>query len=242
MRYLVYSDIHGNIDALEKVIEEIGELRPNFVVSLGDVVGYGASPAECVQLVERSADIKICGNHDYVAAGLSDSESFNVTARISIEWTRDVLTSELKEMIGRYETLKRHGQCVFAHSSTIAPLDWEYIYTVRQAERLFRETPEKFIFIGHTHIPGVISFDEQSGCRIEHSTMIHAEPGRRYLINTGSIGQPRDGLSAASFALVDARRGTINMRRIPYDVFGAQEKIRMQGLPESLASRLALAK
>ena len=242
MKYLVFSDIHGNAQALEKVIEEIAEIRPDFVVSLGDVVGYGANPSDCVDLVDEHCDIRVCGNHDFVAAGLAESENFNVTARISIEWTKSSLSARQKELLAAYDTVRRHGECMFAHSSPIAPLDWEYIYTTGQAERIFRETDARFIFIGHTHVPGIISHDPVSGCTVENSSRIEAEPGRRYLINAGSIGQPRDGVSAASFAIIDVQRSRISMRRIPYDVTEAQERIRAEGLPESLASRLTLAR
>ncbi len=242
MKYLVFSDIHGNAQALETVVEEIGGFRPDFVVSLGDVVGYGANPSDCVDLVKEHCDIRICGNHDYVAAGLADSENFNVTARISIEWTKNCLTSNHKEQLAAYDMVKRHGDCLFSHSSPVSPLDWEYIYTLGQAERIFRETDERFIFVGHTHVPGIISHDILSGCRVETGTKLEIEPGRRYLINTGSVGQPRDGVSAASFAIVDVQRGRINLRRISYDVSEAQERIRAEGLPESLASRLVVAK
>jgi predicted phosphodiesterase len=242
MKYLVFSDIHGNAQALEKVIEEIDDIRPDFVVSLGDVVGYGANPAECVDLVERYCDICICGNHDFVAAGLADSENFNMTARISIEWTRRVLTARHKELLSEYDTVRRHGECVFAHSSPESPLDWEYVYTLGQAGRILGGTGARFVLIGHTHVPGIISYDPKSGAVVEHGSKIEVDPARRYLINAGSIGQPRDGLSAASFAVVDVRRNRINLRRIPYDITGAQDRIRAEGLPESLASRLALAR
>lgn len=242
MKYLVFSDIHGNVEALRSVLDEIDELRPDLVVSLGDVVGYGGSPAECVELVDRFAGIRVCGNHDFVAAGLGDGDDFNTTARIAIEWTRSVLTAEHKELMTAYDSLRRHGDCIFAHGSPVDPLEWEYIYTMKEAQRLFRETSERFICIGHTHIPGVISWREDTGARVERSSIIELDPGRRYLINAGSIGQPRDGISAASFALIDARKGRINMRRIPYDVGSAQDRIRENGLPESLASRLALAR
>ena len=242
MKYLVFSDIHGNAQALETLVDELGDIRPDFIVSLGDVVGYGASPSDCVDIVEEHCDIRICGNHDYVAAGLADSESFNVTARISIEWTKNLLSAGHKELLSANDTVRRHGECLFAHSSPISPLGWEYIYTLGQAEKIFMETDARFTFVGHTHVPGIISHDMLSGCRVEPSSKIEIDPDRRYLINTGSIGQPRDGVSASSFAVIDVQRGRISMRRIPYDVMEAQERIRAEGLPESLASRLAIAR
>lgn len=242
MQYLVFSDIHANAEALEQVAEEVRSLRPDFVVSLGDVVGYGASPRECIEIVDSISDVRIMGNHDHVAAGLEDAERFNMTARISIEWTREVIGPAHREKLAAYEQVVSHGDCLFAHSSPLSPLDWEYVYTIAQARRILGETSQRFVLVGHTHVPGVISYDDIQGCRVERSSIIQAEAGRRYLINTGSIGQPRDGVCAASFALVDPERGRINMRRIPYDVTGAQEKIRARGLPDSLASRLVVAR
>jgi predicted phosphodiesterase len=242
MKYLVFSDIHGNAQALETIIDEIGEVRPDLTVSLGDVVGYGASPADCVELVERHCDIRICGNHDHVAAGLDDSERFNVTARISIEWTKNRLTADHKEKLAAYEQVRNHGDCLFAHSSPLLPLEWEYIYTTDQAEKIFRETEERYIFVGHTHVPGIISHDILTGCRVEQGSRLEIDPARRYLINTGSVGQPRDGMSAASYAVIDEEHDRIILRRIPYNVSEAQERIRAEGLPESLASRLVVAK
>ena len=242
MKYLILSDIHGNVQALEKVIEEIAATRPDFVVSLGDVVGYGANPSDCIDLVDQHCNIRVCGNHDFVAAGLAESENFNITARISIEWTKSSLSARQKELLNAYDTVRRHGECLFAHSSPVSPLDWEYIYTIGQAERIFRETDARFIFIGHTHVPGIISYDPVSGYSVENSSKVEVEPNRRYLINPGSIGQPRDGVRAASFALIDVQRSRISLRRIPYDVTEAQERIRAEGLPESLASRLAIAR
>ena len=242
MKYLILSDIHGNAQALEKVIEEIAVTRPDFVVSLGDVVGYGANPSDCIDLVDQHCNIRVCGNHDFVAAGLAESENFNITARISIEWTKSSLSARQKELLNAYDTVRHHGECLFAHSSPVSPLDWEYIYTIGQAERIFRETDARFIFIGHTHVPGIISYDPVSGYSVENSSKVEVEPNRRYLINPGSIGQPRDGVSAASFALIDVQRSRISLRRIPYDVTEAQERIRAEGLPESLASRLAIAR
>lgn len=241
MKYLVFSDVHGNAEALAALIEEIERLRPDLVVSLGDVVGYGASPAECVELVGRHADITICGNHDFVASGLGEGDDFNAAARTAIDWTRSVLSAAQRERLAAYDSLRRHGECVFAHASPVDPLEWNYIFTARDAQRIFRAGGERFVCIGHTHIPAVFSWREGAGCRIERSSIIETEPDRRYLINAGSIGQPRDGVSAAGFALLDTRKGRITLRRVPYDIDSAQERIRVCGLPESLASRLVLA-
>jgi predicted phosphodiesterase len=241
MRYLVFSDIHGNLDALESITEEIDIIRPDMVVSLGDVVGYGASPRECIDLVEACAHIKIGGNHDLAAVGLTDSNDFNPTARQAIQWTEEMLDPARKDALERYDTIKRYSRCLFAHATPVAPLSWDYIYTVAQARKVFERHMEKYIFIGHTHVPGIIAYDPEHGCTVIRETAVQPVGDARYLINVGSVGQPRDGIAAASFALLDTKRGKITLRRIPYDVRSAQERIRAVGLPEALASRLATA-
>lgn len=242
MRYLVFSDVHGNVEALERVLEEAERLRPDVVVSLGDVVGYGANPNECVALVQERAAIRIAGNHDAAAAGLIDTDAFGEAAERAILWTCRAIDLSSLELLGEYDTIRRHGDCVFAHASPTAPMGWEYVYTLNQANAILAGTTERFVFIGHTHVPGIIERDDARGSRVLRSPFAAVAPGSRYLVNVGSVGQPRDGVAAASFALLDEHKGTIVIRRIPYDVRGAQEKIRSAGLPESLAARLATAR
>lgn len=241
MRYMIFSDIHGNLDALERVIEEIEMLRPDIIVSLGDVVGYGANPSECIDIVEEYAHIRIGGNHDLAAAGLTDVSDFNLAAKRAINWTVRALDVSHRETLEGYDSLKRYGRCIFTHASPISPLSWEYIYTVKQANKIFENFVEKFIFIGHTHVPGIIVYEQTKGSTVVRDTMIQVQSQHRYLVNVGSVGQPRDGIAAASFALLDTKKGKISLRRVPYDVTSAQEKIRSVGLPEVLATRLATA-
>lgn len=242
MRYLVFSDIHGNVEALERVLEEAERLRPDLVVSLGDVVGYGANPNECIDIVAECTRLRIAGNHDVAAAGLIDTDNFSTTARTAIQWTSRAIDPGHREMLGEYDTIRRYGECVFAHASPVSPMDWEYVYTIGQANRIFKETSERFIFIGHTHVPAIIEHHGARGSRVLGGTLVTVEPDARYLINVGSIGQPRDGIAAASFALLDVKKGVVTIRRVPYDIRSAQEKIRNVGLPESLALRLATAR
>jgi predicted phosphodiesterase len=241
MRYLVFSDVHGNVEALERVLDEAALQRPDLIVSLGDVVGYGANPNECIDLVEEYARIRIGGNHDLAIAGLTDFEDFNKTAKLAIHWTAKILQPQRVEMLRRYDLLRSHGDCVFAHASPVSPMDWEYLYTVKQAQSALEERSERFVFVGHTHVPGIVLWNRRNGCKAVESSIIQIRPDHHYLVNVGSIGQPRDGVTAASYALLDTKRETIAIRRIPYDIEQAQEKIRSAGLPESLASRLVTA-
>lgn len=242
MRYLVFSDVHGNIEALEQVLEEVDALRPDMIVSLGDVVGYGASPNECVDLIQECARVRIGGNHDVAAAGLIGTDTFASIAQKALQWTSQAINSRCRDYLSEYDTIRRYGECIFAHASPVSPMEWEYVYTVSQAAAIFAKISEKFIFIGHTHVPGIIEHSGAKGVRVINGTFCAVGPESRYLINVGSIGQPRDGIAAASFGLLDAKRGTITIRRVPYDIQSAQEKIRTVGLPEALAARLATAR
>lgn len=241
MRYLVFSDVHGNVEALEQVLEHAAMHKPGIIVSLGDVVGYGANPNECVEIVHERAQIRIGGNHDLAVAGIMGYEDFNRTAKRAIDWTAKIIEPRHIEHLSRYDATRRHENCVFAHASPVDPLDFEYIYTMKQARRIFEARKEKFIFVGHTHIPSCIVWHRTEGCSALESSIVQLTPGSRYLINVGSIGQPRDGITAASYALLDTKKETLSIRRIPYDIEQAQEKIRSAGLPESLASRLVTA-
>jgi len=242
MRFLVFSDIHGNVEALERVLEEADRLRPDMVVSLGDVVGYGANPNECISLVQEAARIRIGGNHDVAAAGIIGTDTFNSTAQRAIRWTSRAIHPSHRDALAEYDTVRRYGECIFAHASPLSPMEWEYVYTINQANAIFEKTTEKYIFIGHTHVPAIIEHNGMRGSKVVSGTLSVIAPESRYLVNVGSIGQPRDGIAAASFALLDAKKRTITIRRVPYDIRSAQEKIRNVGLPESLAERLATAR
>jgi len=242
MKFVVFSDIHGNVEALERVLEEAEMLRPDMIVSLGDVVGYGANPGECIDLVEERAGIRIAGNHDAAAAGLIGIETFSAAAQKAIRWTAQALSSRRRDALGDYDTVRRYGECVFSHASPCSPMDWEYVYTINQTNAIFERIMDRFIFIGHTHVPAIIERGAGASSRLRSGSFCAIDPQARYLINVGSIGQPRDGIAAASFALLDIQKGTITVRRVPYDVRSAQEKIRNVGLPETLAARLATAR
>lgn len=242
MRIVVLSDIHANLEAFEKVIETVRTLEPDLTVSLGDVVGYGADPGRCVDLVQDQAQVRIFGNHDMAAAGMIDSCNFNASASLSIEWTKNTLEPRHIEILSGYDHIFTYGECLFTHASPTAPLKWEYVYTMVQAAEIFEKFSEKFIFIGHTHIPAVISIDGDGDQEVAAEPVITINPGTRYLINAGSVGQPRDGLNAAGFTLLDTGEMMIHMMRVPYNVRAAQMKIRDIGMPEPLAVRLATAR
>lgn len=238
MKIIIFSDVHGNLESLRRVVREFDAIKADLVVSLGDVVGYGAQPAECIELVWETADILILGNHDSAVAGLTPIDNFNPIARDAIKWTASSLNQRQIDFLKGFQPLVHRDECLFTHASPISPLEWPYITTLAQSKKILDNTEERFIFIGHTHIPALISFDSQGRTEYLLDSPVRIEPGFRYLINAGSVGQPRDGINAACFTLLDTDSGFIEQKRVEYDFRATQREILHAGLPEMLASRL----
>jgi diadenosine tetraphosphatase ApaH/serine/threonine PP2A family protein phosphatase len=246
MRYLILSDIHANLEALDAVLAFTKGQKFDRLLVLGDIVGYGADPNAVVDRVRAlQPDAIIRGNHDKVASGVESAEGFNTAARFAAMWTLDELTAENRE----YLTALPLGPLVIDETVEIchgSPDDEdEYIFEHVDAIEALRGTSCQVCFFGHTHV-GIVywlsaaSFDLMVASETE--THIRIEVDKRYLINPGSVGQPRDGDPRASFAVFDTDAQEVVLYRVPYDVEAAQEKITRAGLPEGLAKRLAVGK
>jgi diadenosine tetraphosphatase ApaH/serine/threonine PP2A family protein phosphatase len=246
MRYLILSDIHANIQALEAVLLAAPPAEFDRVLVLGDVVGYGADPNAVVDRVrDLKPDAIIRGNHDKVAAGVESAEGFNQAARFAAMWTLESLTQENRD----YLTSLPVGPLVvdeveICHGS---PDDEdEYVFEPVDAIESLRGTQREVCFFGHTHVAigywmSLSEFDVIVP-ESEADTVVELKPERRYMINPGSVGQPRDGDPRAAFGIYDSDTRTFYFRRVPYDVSAAQAKIVKAGLPEGLARRLAVGK
>lgn len=246
MRYLIISDIHANLEALESVLALAPPATFDRLLVLGDIVGYGADPNAVVDLVRALApNVVIRGNHDKVAAGIEDPEGFNAAARHSALWTHEQLTVANRAYLAGLPQgpLVSNGVEV-CHGS---PEDEDaYIFEHSHALHALAAATRPLCFFGHTHVQigywasddafDVLVPDGDADC---HVTL---ESNRRYLINPGSVGQPRDGDPRAAFAEYDGARHEVVLRRAPYDVATAQAKISTAGLPEGLARRLGVGK
>jgi putative phosphoesterase len=236
----VISDIHGNLHALEAVLEQLDKEKVDMIVCCGDVVGYGARPNECVDTI-RSRNIPIiAGNHDHAALLLTDITNFNEIAKAAVLWTKKVLTEENMEFLRQMPlTLKDTANNVFyVHASPKEPGEWNYILTMGEARTNFNYFTEQICFIGHSHQPFIIENDEGNlACPTRPE--IELREGRRYLINVGSVGQPRDHNPRPCFVIVDFEEKRLEIRRCDYDLNGAQQAIISAGLPRELAERLA---
>jgi diadenosine tetraphosphatase ApaH/serine/threonine PP2A family protein phosphatase len=247
MRYLILSDIHANLEALEAVLTEAPRHTFDRLLVLGDVVGYGADPNAVVDLVRSLApDMIIRGNHDKVAAGVESAEAFNHAARDAAVWTFDRLRPENRDFLTQLPEgpLDIDETVEICHGS---PDDEdEYIFEPVDAIEALRGTRLSPCFFGHTHVPIAywLSTDrfDVIVAPSETETRITLEPGRRYLVNPGSVGQPRDGDPRACYAVYDSETREVTWRRVAYSIEAAQQKIVDAGLPEGLARRLALGK
>ena len=243
MRYLILSDIHANRQALEAVLEQAAG-RYDEVACLGDIVGYGADPVFATEWVRANAKWIVRGNHDKASAGLEDLEWFNPAARASALWTQDQLSLDEIDWIRHLPRgpLQLDGFDLM-HGS---PLDEdEYLVGVREVVEVSPYLERPLSFFGHTHLQGGFLLHRNGVIRLappgpeETEATLEIQPDTWYLLNPGSVGQPRDGDPRAAYAVFDARQRTVTYRRTPYDVLEAQRRIRAAGLPDLLADRLA---
>ncbi len=238
MLIAVLSDIHGNLEALEAVLEDVERAGADVVYSLGDIVGYGADPAACIDLVRRRAEVSLIGNHDAAAAGVTSLEDFNEFARFAVEWSAARLDAERLEYLRALPLTHRAPNALWVHASPLEPERWHYIHGVGDVGEHFAAFAERICFVGHTHRGGICAMRE--GEPVEwYGSPERLRPGLRYLVNAGSVGQPRDRDARASYALFDSTNQRVELRRVAYPVVLAQEKIRAAGLPTFLAERLA---
>lgn len=242
MRLGVITDIHGNREALDAVLDHMARRNVEALACLGDIVGYGADPAYCVDQMRDLAShgaIILRGNHDHAIG--TPSERMNPTATTAIDWTRNQLDASQKAFLAALPYTARIGPVLFVHANAWAPEDWGYILSAREAERSILRTDAGITLCGHTHVPALyhcghmkpaVAFTPVAGVE----TPLTAST--RWLAVIGSVGQPRDGRSAAAAAILDLDQRSITFERIAYDIDEAARKIRAAGLPASLAERL----
>jgi len=233
----VLSDIHGNLEALEAVLAEVDRIGVDSVCSLGDIVGYGPSPAACVEIVRRRAAVSLTGNHDAAVAGLTSLEDFNEFARSAVEWSAAQLGAGDIEYLRTLPYTHRAPELLLVHASPIEPERWHYIHGRADIGEHFAAFSERLCFVGHSHRPGVYAIRGDSS--VARCGVFEAlQPGQRYLVNAGSVGQPRDRDPRASYVVYDAAHDCVEVRRVAYPIEKTQERMRAAGLPAFLVDRL----
>ncbi len=242
MRIAVISDVHANLEALQAVMHDIENTNVERVFFLGDVVGYGADPNKCIKLICDLCEIKLLGNHDYVALGLESPENFNVMAKQSIFWTRKTLNRKAIERISDFDMEATFLDYYFVHATPDNPSEWNYMLSAEDAERNFGFFSQSFCFVGHSHLPAIYCRRPDASIEMHDPESFTAEPDCRYIINVGSVGQPRDGNKNACYLIADTKNNSFEYRRLQYDLRKAQGKMRKAQLPEFLITRLASGK
>jgi diadenosine tetraphosphatase ApaH/serine/threonine PP2A family protein phosphatase len=250
MRYAVLADIHANLTALQAVLTDI-ERRGGVegLWCLGDIVGYGPDPHECIELIRHKASLCVAGNHDRAAEGKVNPADFNVDAGAAALWTRRQLQPQEVEYLESLPLILEKDNVTLAHGSPRNPI-WEYILSTDTAEANFQVFPTACCLVGHSHLPlcfekendpslpesgnkkGTVKRDLIDGCLVELG-------GKRAIINPGSVGQPRDNDPRASYGIYDAESASFTLHRVPYDIGAVQQRMEEAGLPGPLIERLA---
>jgi predicted phosphodiesterase len=241
VRIGVVSDIHSNLAALETVVAAMQPMDE--VWCLGDIVGYGPQPNECVSTLRGLKHLAVAGNHDWAATGRMGVEEFNPYAAAAALWTRDQLAPDTRDYLVGLPIRLTSGEFTLAHGSPRDPL-WEYLLGASSAGANFAHFEGPFCLVGHTHVPAI--FTRADDRRVLARRIVGDEdvpldqPGSRYILNPGSVGQPRDGDSRAAFLVVDTDRRLASWRRVVYPIEPTQERMRRAGLPPELIERLDL--
>jgi diadenosine tetraphosphatase ApaH/serine/threonine PP2A family protein phosphatase len=241
MKYAIVSDVHANIDSLERVLSSIGS--DDALISLGDVVGYGPNPNECVSALRQRTSHAVMGNHDLAAVENFGVASFNPAARAAIGWTQQVLDDASKAWLNALPYELRLPDFLLVHG---APVDYfEYILDKATAARAFERTDARIVFVGHTHIAEYWDRDAEGNIGHKHMQQggeLQLEDEKRYIIDVGSVGQPRDLNPMPCFVEFDAAQRRVRWNRYEYPIESAQRKMREAGLPAYLIDRLSVGR
>jgi predicted phosphodiesterase len=247
MRLLILSDLHANLTALETALN-VAAGRWDAAVCLGDVVGYGPDPITVSDKIQEITKDVIRGNHDKAVAGIMSSEDFNPVAKIAVDWTRDQLSQEQLQWLAGLPAGPRKAEGVVLIHGAFQDED-EYVFTPAQALEGLLDSSTTLSFFGHTHHQGGFSYHD-SDIEVlplrprpnDAFVALHLEPGYKYLLNPGSIGQPRDGDPRAAFAIADFDHQVVEFWRVPYDIPAVQSRMYEASLPEPLIHRLSLGR
>ena len=242
MKYGILGDIHSNLSALRAVLDRLQAEGVDRLVSVGDVVGYGAAPRECIALLREVGATVVLGNHDAACVELLDTLYFNPYALAAVQWTRGMLGREEREWLRALPLVEHLEHCSVAHGTLFEPEKYDYIQGPRDADPSLDIMPLPVCFVGHTHVPVTLLRPRDDPTRTAYTmeTEIDLEEAYRALVNVGSIGQPRDEDPRAAYAVFDAARSRVSIRRVAYDIELEANRIRAANLPPVLADRLYL--
>lgn len=242
MRTALISDIHGNLEALQAVLDDIASQQVDQICSLGDVIGYGCDPVACLHLVAERCRIKLMGNHEYAAIGVLPPDAMNLNARQSILWTQSHLTDRELSLIAGFKMTAELDNVLLVHASPFEPDEWHYVLSPNDAAEAFRQVDHRLIFCGHTHLPVIYCRPPVGKIRTVGAHDFDPDEESRYLVNIGSVGQPRDNDPRASYVIYDGAEQAVAFRRVQYDIQATQAKMCRAEMPQMLIDRLQVGR
>ena len=240
MRFAFISDIHANLEALEAAFEDIACQNIDEVICLGDIVGYGANPNECCDLVKKNCPVTLLGNHDAAAVDQLSTQHFNIHAKIAIEWTSQNLKKESEVFLSALPLRATKPSMTLVHSTPYEPNMWYYITSLEEAAFNYQFFDTQLCLVGHTHIPIIIVLDKEKELYVHQDSVVHLDDIKesRLLINVGSVGQPRDRNPKSCYGIFDSDAGEFSYRRVSYNIEKTQAKMKKIKMPEFLINRL----
>lgn len=242
MKLALISDIHANLEALQAVFREIEAHQVDRIDCLGDVIGYGCDPVACLDMINRHCSIKLMGNHEYAAIGVLPSEAMNLAARQSIHWTQGQLGDREISIIADFDMTAVDSDCLLVHASPHEPDEWHYILSQREAQEGFAQLNHAIGFHGHTHLPLIFCQAPNGKVRTIVGHDFDPDEECSYLINVGSVGQPRDNDPRASYVIFDVNEMSVSYHRVEYDVAKTQAKMCQAEMPAMLIDRLEVGR
>jgi predicted phosphodiesterase len=236
MKYAIIADIHSNLEALQVILEDAKKQKATHYACLGDIVGYNANPRECLDIVREMNIPCVKGNHDEYCSTDDQLEGFNPHAADAVQWTREQLPDQDRHWLSDLKYSRMVANFTIVHATLDAPQRWGYVFDKLAAAASFPYQNTQVCFFGHTHVP--VAFMRDSVVRGGTYSKFKIDPAKKYFINVGAVGQPRDNNPKSAYVIYDLEEGTVELRRLEYDIPAAQKKILDAGLPERLAERL----
>ncbi len=237
MKFAIIADIHANLEAFQVVLADIEQQKCTHVACLGDVVGYNANPKECLDIVRQKGWPVVKGNHDEYCSSEDPLDGFNPAAAEAVNWTRRQLTVEDRQWLRDLKYQRMVTSFTIVHATLDAPQRWGYVFDKLAAAASFTYQNTSVCFFGHTHVP--VAFMRDTLVRGGTYSKFKVEPNKKYFVNVGAVGQPRDNNPKCGYVVYDVDEGTIELRRLDYDIPAVQKKVLAAGLPPRLAERLA---
>jgi len=237
MKYIIFADVHGNLQAFKRFSEDVAGYDGAEFICVGDIVGYGANPEECINGVRIIGAECVMGNHDAAVVNETDISVFNKYASWAILWTQRNISQDSCDYIKTFKFIYENDFFVAAHGALHGAEKFPYLREVKDAEKTFEQLKKKICFVGHTHVPEVFTCKEDSVSKLPCEDFI-VEEGSRYIVNVGSVGQPRGNDPRACYCVYDIDTGKIEFHKVEYDAVSAREAILNAGLPATLGDRL----